>query len=565
MKKLWHGFILAIFLAGLLVAPISADVNYLFQVPVANVILYINSDGTASVDYTYEFINDQGAHIIDYVDIGIPTTEYKMSSITAEINGQKITDIATSPITQPGIALGLGSNSIQPGQKGTVHANIGVVQGMIFPSTSQEKVPYASFQFSPNWFDSASVHGNTKLTVTLILPPGMTSDQPRYYPVQNWPGQKDPVSKIDDQGRVNYQWTTDTANSGTQYIFGGAFPLSLVPTNSIVTTLAVGTGTGSGSTSFSGIFNLISGNFCCFGIALFWIGIIAFSFYQSQHRKLQYLSPKVSIEGHGIKRGLTAIEAAILMEQPMDKILTMILFSVVKKGAAKVISKEPMQIEITTPQPADLRAYEVDFLNAFEVKSEDKRRVQLQELMVNIIKSVTEKIKGFSLKETVEYYKGIVEKAWQFVGEADTPEVKMQRLDEALDWTILDHKFSDRSEQVFGQGPVFVPIWWGRMDPTFHQNSIPAASAGSIPGIPAGSSPVSLPNLPGSVFAASVVNNIQNFSSKVLGNLSNFTGNVTNKTNPVPKSSGRGFSGGSHCACACACAGCACACAGGGR
>lgn len=564
MKRLWQGFILAIFLAGLFVSPTSAADNYRFQVPVADVILYINSDGTASLDYTYEFINDTGAHIIDYVDIGIPTTRYEMSSIKAEINGQSITNIESSPVVQPGVALGLGSNSIQPGQKGTLHAYIGIVRGMLFTSTAQESEPYASFNFSPNWFDSSSVHGNTKLTVTLVLPPGMTSEQPRYYPVENWLGQKDPVSIIDDQGRVNYQWSTESANSGTQYVFGGSFPLKLIPTEAISTSLAIDSGTS--DSPFSGIFSALSGNFCCCGIGLFWIGIVGFSIYQSQRRKLQYLPPKVSIEGHGIKRGLTAIEAAILMEQPMDKILTMILFSVVKKGAAKVISKDPMQLELTSPQPVDLRAYETEFLQAFETQGEVKRKTQMQELMVNLIKSVTEKIKGFSLKETVEYYKGIVEKAWQFVAEADTPEVKMQRLDEAMDWTILDRKFSDRSQQVFGQGPVFVPIWWSHLDPTFHHTAMPTAGAGSLAGIPsAGSQSISLPNLPGSEFAASVVNNIQNFSSNVIGNLSNFTGNVTNKTNPIPKSSGRGSGGGSHCACACACAGCACACAGGGR
>ena len=59
---------------------------------------------------------------------------------------------------------------------------------------------------------------------------------------------------------------------------------------------------------------------------------------QPKKRKLQYLPPKVSIEGHGIKRGLTAVEAAMLLEQPLDKVLTMILFAVVKKGAAEVVA-----------------------------------------------------------------------------------------------------------------------------------------------------------------------------------------------------------------------------------
>lgn len=72
---------------------------------------------------------------------------------------------------------------------------------------------------------------------------------------------------------------------------------------------------------------------------------------------------------------------------------------------------------------------------------------------------------------------------------------------------------------------------------------------------------------PGATLAASMVNSVQNFSSNVIGDLNAFTGNITEKTNPVPKTTTRssGGGGGRSCACACACAGCACACAGGGR
>ena len=65
----------------------------------------------------------------------------------------------------------------------------------------------------------------------------------------------------------------------------------------------------------------------------------------NSRRKRQYLPPKISIEGHGIKRGLTAVEAAILLEEPLDKIMTMILFSVIKKNAAEVITRDPLEIK----------------------------------------------------------------------------------------------------------------------------------------------------------------------------------------------------------------------------
>ena len=76
--------------------------------------------------------------------------------------------------------------------------------------------------------------------------------------------------------------------------------------------------------------------------------------------------PKVAIEGHGIKRGLTAVEAAIFLEEPLDKVMTMILFSVIKKNAAEVISRDPLKIKVYQPAPEDLYPYEKDFLSAFK-------------------------------------------------------------------------------------------------------------------------------------------------------------------------------------------------------
>ena len=181
--------------------------------------------------------------------------------------------------------------------------------------------------------------------------------------------------------------------------------------------------------------------------------------------------------------------------------------------------------------------------------------------MISLIRSVSKKMKGFSHKETVSYYRKIMEKAWQQVEAADTPEVKSQKFDDHMGWTMLDKDFDQRTQEVFRTGPVFVPMWWGRYDPGYG-GSVKTAKPVSV----GSSTPSSRPaGLPGADFAASVVGGAQTFSQKVIGNVSDFTSRVTNKTNPVPKSSGRSYSGGGGCACACACAGCACACAGGGR
>jgi len=199
-------------------------------------------------------------------------------------------------------------------------------------------------------------------------------------------------------------------------------------------------------------------------------------------------------------------------------------------------------------------------------------------MVVNLVKGVSEKMRGFSRNETISYYRYIIEEAWQQVEAAGTPEVKSAKYDEVMEWTMLDRIYDERTRRTFSSGPVFVPNWWPRYDPAFGLATIsPSGTPISLP-TSVGGGPVSLPQLPGSDFAASLVKGVQNFSSNAVGSVSDFTISVTNKTNPPPPpntydSSDRGsrgnlFGGGGgehHCACACACAGCACACAGGGR
>jgi len=54
------------------------------------------------------------------------------------------------------------------------------------------------------------------------------------------------------------------------------------------------------------------------------------------------------------------------------------------------------------------------------------RRKGLQTMTVNLVKSVTEKMKGFSQKETPGILQAINDKAWQQIENAGTPEIKSQ-------------------------------------------------------------------------------------------------------------------------------------------
>ncbi len=531
--------------------------TYQFSVPKETVDVYFNEDGTLSLSYEFWFENSANASPIDFIDIGVPTPNYDLSSVQAYINGIQITSIEKSPYVDNGIALGLGGYAIPPGETGIVTVFIPNIRGVLYVDSSDAN--YVSAVFSPTWFSSEYVSGFTEMTVTFHLPQAVNPDEPRWH---QSPGSfpSEPQTGFDSEGRIIYSWYNPHAFASVQYKFGASFPKQYIPESAIVAQ----------SINLDFVFSLLS-NLICFGIPALFIFMFVYAFIKGQRRKFEYLPPKIAIEGNGIKRGLTAVEAAILLEQPLDKVLTMILFSVIKKGAARVVQKNPIEIEKEVDGGAEnLRPYEVKFLEALDIKDKQKRAEALQEMVISLVRSVQNKMRGFSRKETIAYYKQIVDRAWKQVEEADTPEVKSEKFSEAMEWTMLDKDYDDRTRRVFERGPVFVPSWWHRYDPIYSSRGTTMSTPStSLPTSSQGPTFTSAPRLPGADFAASVVNSVQNMSASVIGNLGDFTSKVTNKTNPPPvTTSSRSYSSGGRgcaCACACACAGCACACAGGGR
>ena len=532
--------------------------SYSFRLDKEAVNVYWNADGTMSLDYVFTFTNQQGAHVIDFVDVGLPNNSYIYNTITADVNGSPVSVSTDYQGQGSGVAVDMGSHAIQPGQTGSVHVFVGQISDVYYQDDQDEN--YASAVFSPTWFDGGSVVGDTDLTVTFHLPQGVKPEEPRWHSAPSgFPSE--PQTGIDSEGRVTYTWSNANASGSRQYTFGASFPKTYIPPTAIVTPPAFNLGDAIAALASS----CAPIAFFCF-FAFMFLGIPVLTFLGDRRRKLQYMSPKIAIEGHGIKRGLTAVEAAILMEQPLDKVMTMILFGAVKKNAATVTRRDPLQVDVASPMPEGLHEYEQNFLKALKETDARARRNLLQEMAVKLVRSVSEKMKGFSRRETIEYYRRIMETAWEQVQKADTPEVQMAFFDQQLEWTMLDKDYDDRSRRVF-HGPVFVPMWWGRYDPTYRTGPISSSGGGvSAPSQPSVSGRTSLP---GADFAASVVGGVQTFSQKVIGNVNDFTSRVTNVTNPPPKptSSGRSMGGGGSrgCACACACAGCACACAGGGR
>jgi len=560
--------VLAVWVALFGVTPAAWAQGYRFTLDRSISHVIINRDGSADIEYWLTYTCDQGAHVIDIVDVGMPNQTYDLSTAQAWYSpgtgGGKeapVTEIKKNTQVDVAVEVHLNQYSIQPGKQGTLHLKIRVRE-MVYPDSQDEA--YASVEFAPASYVSQVVHGKTYMEVHLYFPAGVTNEETRYHGKQY-----DEVDRVSDRIVFIYKYPDAQGTDSPKH--GVSFPRTYVD-KVYKAPIVIG-----GTTSLSSLWSNLAPFACLAFFGLFFIGPTVLGITQSKKRKLAYLPPSMSVEGVGIKRGLTAIEAALLLEKPLNKVLTMILFGLLKKKAITVLSDEPLKLEVSQGTPAEaLRDYEKDFLGSVKADGtldEDK----LQQGMIGLVKSLNQKMKGFSRKETVAYYKSIVDRAWDQVTSETTPEVKSKYFDQGLEWMMMDEKFEKRTQDTFTSGPVFMPPWWMYYRPWVPHVRSASTGGSTVSGSPAptvgsgGGRQITLPTLPGAAFAGTIVNGMERTAGGIVNKLERFTGGVTDKTNPAPKttsgsSSGRSFrSGGCACACACACAGCACACAGGGR
>ncbi len=260
-----------------MIIPAAAQ-SYSFSLDREIVNVFWNEDGTMSLDYQFTFTNSSGGHVIDFVDVGVPTSQF--SDTSADMNGSSLS-ISSDFQGEggSGFSVDMGAYAIQPGQSGTVHVVVGKVEQVLYPDDNDET--YASAVFSPNWYGSQFVNGVTDLSVTYHMPPGVQPSEPRWHSAPSgFPSE--PQTGIDAQGRVIYTWSNPSASGSTQYLFGASFPKSYVPETAIVTPPAF---------DFAALIgNLLPMLFC--GIfAFMFVGMPVIAVVQGNRRKMQYLPP----------------------------------------------------------------------------------------------------------------------------------------------------------------------------------------------------------------------------------------------------------------------------------
>jgi hypothetical protein len=507
------------FAAALAAAALSAAAAYRFRVPGNRCVVTVNSDASVTVSYAISFANE--GQPIDIVDVGLPDDNY--SEVAADLDGVPLKDIRPSTEVAHGVEVHLEDRAIPAGSTATLHLTARMAD-RVFPDRDDRN--YASLEFTTTWYGSQYTDGTTHLVCEFVLPEGVGPDEPRYH------GTPFTSARVEN-GRVVYSWEMPDASPSEGYTFGASFP------SRVMSRMAEEPkGPGPISLVFTGLLHFIGASVPCFFFTLF-IAIVILAGITQRRRRMQYLPPTVGIEGVDVRRGLTVPEVAVLMQEKVDKVMALILFGMLRKGQLEVVGRSPLRLKVVAGAKPEF-SYEQEFAKA--VQDDGKlSESEAAKVLVDLIKRVQDKMKGFNRAKSIAYYREIMRKAWEQVGKDD--------YSQAFEWMLLDKDFDRTAAQRFGTTPVPVPVWWFPMT-VGHPSGQGAGLPGSVP------SPVSAAN--------SIVSGLESFGHDLVNSVPGLATKVTAATNPVPVSSGGGHSGGG-CACACACAGCACACAGGGR
>jgi hypothetical protein len=222
MKKI-QIFLLFLISVSLFAFPQAALAqDYRYTISAYEVEAYIEEDGTLSLYYYMEFQIAPNGAAIEFVDIGLPTSSFNRSVVQAELDSIPITKIESSPYVTYGFALNLEDRAIPSGESGVVTAWIPGIGNVLYEYTDDDREGYASFLFSPNWFDPAGDKTDgAEYRMTIILPPGVGDDEGVYYFPERWPGDVEPddVGRTAADDRVYYSWFSDQADTPSEYFF----------------------------------------------------------------------------------------------------------------------------------------------------------------------------------------------------------------------------------------------------------------------------------------------------------------------------------------------------------
>ncbi len=571
---------------GAVLPPEARAQEYRFQVPEVQVVLTVQPDAAVLIDYRIVFHNEEGAHPIDVVDVGMPTKHYEV--IRASVDGRPAESWKPSTFIEIGPEVHLGRNAIAPGSAGTFECEARVTD-MVFADRTNPK--RASLQFSPTWFGDKYVVGETDLLLIVKFPPGVQPDSVVWHS-----GSKEFFKKgvLDPDNVAFVSWKDHYRLTG-QRLFGCSFPRDVMKRVVTVGRLQMllrqweQSKTAQKYSAFAflalfgiGFFLITRGT----GITIFliWLGVFvivmvkspalhlgmwllipvlgAVWYFAIHRRRPHYMPALARVEGGRICRGLTAPEAAVLLQMPVHRVLGIVVTGLLSKGVIRVAGSEPFALEAVGTRVApnvvqlpdgrkvSLDPYEVGFFDALTKPPLDVAEKDLGEPLKKLVGLVRYKMEGFDEDATRAYYRNVASRAWDQVSSEDDKTRKDNLANHHLNWLSLVPDYDRRMERERERGWYYDPVWYYSPGYASRRDWVHDMSRWMTP-----TAQHAAPSV-GITGKGLDLSGVDRFTLDTLRDLAR----------AAAESGGRG-SGcvGGGCACACAGCACACACAGGGR
>jgi len=529
-----RGFSLAFILPALSIlfilisiCPVHAAVTY--SVEQEWVQVWINNDGSIDIRYnitlTYRSGSPQGI-----VTVGMPRGGFRIDYVQ-DVSGNNLDYDDVSSGDYYGIDVTLESPIVL--NRPNTFIIYAVVPGMV--STDATNPGNVGMQFFPTTFPDA-IGPIESLRVVIILPEGVTSGEVKYPTGM-------PFDNVFTEGsNLVVYWERKSWPAYQEFRAGVSLPEKYVNLGP----------------------NILQ--FVAIGAAIVAaVGVILIIYVR--FGKASYIKPRISIEALGAARGLTSVEAPVVLDLKPVRVLTMVLFGLLLKRVVAVTAVDPLiklqRLERSADEPSPrLWYYEIDYLGALRPEG-GLEETSLAQTYLELRDTVDQKLRGYSRADTANYYRSVVNKAWEQVTQAGTPELKGEAVDQNIEWLLADEGFDEKFRVALPPEIIILPRpdWWWY----WHGPHFPPGKAPVPPTAPTQTKPI-----PGQDFANNIVRGLEKAANGMVKNVQDFT----NRLVPAPVAARqrpvRGQSSCicacAQCACACACVSCACACAhGGGR
>lgn len=495
--------------------------------------IWINKDGTIDLLYNLTFVCDTGTFTL--ITVGQPNKDFMIWSCVDQYNRS----LAATKIVDDWTGVEIHFEELQAGQKITILLLTNVDRMVWEDEMNPGNV---GMMFTPCWWPYAWIND---LKIAVVLPEGVGKNE-TLHGENKWDNL---FSDPQEEGKLVAYWNQSNLPPDAKFPIATGFPKEYVDK-----WYSKGPWDWLGGVLVSLVLPVV---------AISIIGIAAVVVFKNL-RRFPYSRPNFSMEALGVRKGLTAVEAATLLDVNPRRILTMILFGLMRKGAVKIVETKP-KLRLQVISTAGLRYYEDWFIDAIVFRSRvgtlsDER---LSSLILKLLREVDKKVKYYCRADTIKYCKKTVEKAWKQVRKAGTPEVKAEVFNEELEWLMMASRFKSRVKRAFRRGEE-IPVrssWWL---PYWTTHYAPSRFRG-VEG-----KPVTAQSLPAVRFANAAVTTIESTVGRIVTNVEAFSKRLIPVTSRAeakassPVSRGGCVCACASCACACACASCACACASGG-